>query len=135
VSTIGPTTSQTNVPVAPQTTAAKTALDYNAFLQLFMAQMKNQDPTNPNDPTQNLAQLASFSNVEQSIRLNEKLDSLVSSSNANLASSLIGKRLTSLDGSVSGIAASMENTGGNFTAILDNGQRIPLADGYRLAGA
>ncbi|MFM8747615.1 MAG: flagellar hook capping FlgD N-terminal domain-containing protein [Aestuariivirga sp.] len=135
MTTISSTASPTNVAAAPQTTAAKTALDYDAFLKLFIAQMKNQDPMNPNDPSQTLSQLASFSNVEQSIRLNEKLDTLVSSSNASLASSLIGKRLTSLDGSISGIAESMENAGGQITAVLDNGKRIPLAGGYRLAGA
>jgi flagellar basal-body rod modification protein FlgD len=132
---VSPASSQTAVPAAPQTTAAKTALDYNAFLKLFIAQMKNQDPMNPNDPSQTLSQLASFSNVEQSIRLNEKLDTLVSSSDANLASSLVGKRLSSLDGSVSGIVASMESDGGKLSAVLDSGRKIQLADGYKLAGA
>ena len=37
------------------------SLDYNAFLQLLIAQMKNQDPTKPTDPAQFIAQLASFS--------------------------------------------------------------------------
>lgn len=135
MTTVSPAASTPSAAPAGQSTAVKTALDYNAFLNLFIAQMKNQDPTKPNDPSQTLSQLASFSNVEQSIRLNEKLDALVSSSEANLASSLIGKRLSSLDGTVSGIARSMERADGRFTAILDNGRRIPLSDGYRLSGA
>ena len=131
-------TSATMRPASPapaNSSASKASLDYDAFLKLFMAQMKNQDPLNPNDPSQNLAQLASFSNVEQSLKLNEKLDILISSSNATLASSLIGKRLSSADGSVTGIATSVETVDGKSSAVLDNGKKISLADGYRLAGA
>jgi flagellar basal-body rod modification protein FlgD len=131
-------TSATMRPASPapaNSSASKASLDYDAFLKLFMAQMKNQDPLNPNDPSQNLAQLASFSNVEQSLKLNEKLDVLISSSNATLASSLIGKRLSSADGSVTGIATSVETVDGKSSAVLDNGKKISLADGYRLAGA
>jgi flagellar hook assembly protein FlgD len=39
----------------------------NTFLQLLVAQMKNQDPLNPTDGTQFVAQLAQFSQVEQTI--------------------------------------------------------------------
>ena len=59
------------VPSATQQLAATSAvppprrprqtLDYNAFLQLLIAQMKNQDPTKPMDSAQYMAQLASFS--------------------------------------------------------------------------
>jgi flagellar basal-body rod modification protein FlgD len=133
MTTVSPVSSQPSGAAPTQSTALKTGLDYNAFLQLFMAQMKNQDPTAPTDPSQSLSQLASFSNVEQTIRLNDKLDSLVSSSNATLAASLIGKRMSSLDGSISGIATGMENIDGNFSAVLDNGRKIPLSDGYKLS--
>ena len=81
--------------------AAKAKLDYDAFLQLFVSSMKNQDPTKPNDPAQSLSQLASFSNVEQSIKLNEKLDSLLGASSAGVAASLVGRTVGSLDNSVS----------------------------------
>jgi flagellar basal-body rod modification protein FlgD len=39
------------------------------FLQLLVAQMKNQDPTNPSDPTQFVTQLAQFSQLEQVIAI------------------------------------------------------------------
>lgn len=113
-------------------TALKTNMDYDSFLKLFMAQMKNQDPTKPNDPTATLSQLASFSNVEQSIKLNTKLESLLSASNATLASSLVGKAVSSLDGSISGIAASVAVDENGLTATLKNGQTLSLSGGYRV---
>jgi flagellar basal-body rod modification protein FlgD len=48
----------------------------NTFLQLLTAQLKNQDPTKPTDPTQFVAQLAQFSQVEQQVNTNTKLDTI-----------------------------------------------------------
>lgn len=116
----------------PATDANKANLDYNAFLRLFIASMKNQDPTKPNDPSQTMSQLASFSNVEQSIKLNDKLDSLLASSNAGVAAALIGKTASSLDGAISGRVLSVDNTDGGLVAGLEGGLHINLADGYRI---
>ena len=62
------------------TTAASATLNYNQFLQLLMTEMKNQDPTQPMDPTQQLSQLASFSAVEQQVQTNTTLTSLFNTS-------------------------------------------------------
>jgi flagellar basal-body rod modification protein FlgD len=40
------------------------------FLQLLVAQIKNQNPLNPTDGTQFMSQLAQFSSLEQLISLN-----------------------------------------------------------------
>jgi flagellar basal-body rod modification protein FlgD len=40
------------------------------FLQLLVAQIKNQNPLNPTDSTQFMSQLAQFSSLEQLISLN-----------------------------------------------------------------
>lgn len=120
---------------APAFDSAKAKLDYDAFLQLFVSSMKNQDPTKPNDPAQTLAQLASFSNVEQSIKLNEKLDSLLASSSATVAASLVGKTLSNLDGTISGVVKSVETGTGTLVAILSDDQRLNLTDGYRVSAA
>jgi flagellar basal-body rod modification protein FlgD len=45
----------------------------DTFLQLMVAQLKNQDPTNPIDSTQFLSQLAQFSQLEQLIDINGDL--------------------------------------------------------------
>ena len=44
------------------------------FLKLFVAQLKNQDPLNPQDGTQFVAQLAQFSQLEQSLQMRQDLD-------------------------------------------------------------
>lgn len=112
--------------------AAKADMDYNAFLRLFVASMKNQDPTKPNDPAQTLSQLASFSNVEQSIKLNDKLDRLVASSSAALAATLIGKGVSSLDGAVAGTVKAVENGATGLSALLEDGRKLDLSNGYMI---
>ena len=54
------------------------------FLQLFVAQLKNQDPLNPNsqDPTQMVTELAQFSQLEQSLTLNSTVSNIDSLLNA-----------------------------------------------------
>ena len=46
------------------------------FLQLLVAQIKNQNPLAPQDGTQFLSQLAQFSAVEQSMAIRQELQSL-----------------------------------------------------------
>ncbi len=52
-------------PSAQSSTAssATNSLNYNDFLTLLMAEMKNQDPTQPMDPAQMVSQLATVSEV------------------------------------------------------------------------
>jgi flagellar basal-body rod modification protein FlgD len=45
------------------------------FLQLLVAQMKNQDPLNPTDSVQFVSQLAQFSELEQVIAIRQDLES------------------------------------------------------------
>ncbi len=56
--------------------ASKAAQTKDMFLKLLVAQMKNQDPTNPASADQLAAQLAQFSSLEQLIGINEKLDGM-----------------------------------------------------------
>ena len=111
-----------------QTSKKSTTVDYNAFLQLLVAQMKNQDPTNPTDGTQFLSQLASFSAVEQGVQTNSKLDALITNSLFNQSASLIGRTATSADGSVSGRISSVSISGHSLIAGLENGASIAMTD-------
>jgi flagellar basal-body rod modification protein FlgD len=51
-------------------------LDKDAFMKLMLAQMKNQDPTNPMQSHEMAAQLAQFSSVEQLMNMNQSLEQL-----------------------------------------------------------
>src|SRR5262249_18372665 len=70
--------------------AATPTLDYSDFLQLMVAQLQNQDPLNPTDSSEFMSQIAEFSNVEQGINANSKLDQLLVNSNISQASTMIG---------------------------------------------
>ncbi len=54
-------------------TAGNPNLDKDAFFKLMMAQMKNQDPTNPLKSHEMAAQLANFSSLEQMQNINTTL--------------------------------------------------------------
>lgn len=105
------------------------SLDYNSFLKLFMAEMKNQDPTAPSSSTEYIAQFATFSQVEQSMQSNTKLDSMLSSLALSQANGVIGRTLTSEDGSVSGKVSAVRIVNGGAVADLDSGKSIILGPG------
>jgi flagellar basal-body rod modification protein FlgD len=69
--------SQLTDPKASAPSALPTNVDglanENTFLQLLVAQIKNQDPTNPTDSVQFLGQLAQFSQLEQLIGIRQEL--------------------------------------------------------------
>jgi flagellar hook assembly protein FlgD len=48
----------------------------NMFLQLLVAQIKNQDPLNPSDGVQFLTQLAQFQQLEQSMNSGQDLSAI-----------------------------------------------------------
>ena len=56
--------------------AALNAVDFDNFLQLLTAQLRNQDPLSPLDSADFVAQLASFSSVEQIVGTNKRLDAI-----------------------------------------------------------
>jgi flagellar basal-body rod modification protein FlgD len=57
------------------------AQNFDQFLTLLTAQLKNQDPTSPMDTNQFTSQLVQFASVEQQMKQNATLTSLVSNTN------------------------------------------------------
>ena len=57
-------------------TPAGSEVTKNMFLQLLVAQIKNQDPLNPADGTQFLTQLAQFQTLEQSMNMGTDLSAI-----------------------------------------------------------
>ena len=113
--------------------ATNNTLNYNNFLQLLVAQLKNQDPTNPADPTTFVSQLASFSSVEQQVNTNSKLDALLAENALSQGVSVIGTTVTSADGTVSGQVASVTIDSTGVTAVLTNGQKLSLGTGVKIS--
>ena len=103
--------------------------DYNAFLQLLIAQLRNQDPLNPMDSTEYVAQLAALSNVEQAMAHNAKLDRLLVESSLSQADAVIGRQVTSADGTISGRVASVRLGADGPVARLQDGRELPLGAG------
>lgn len=111
------------------TTAATNSLSYDDFLTLLMAELKNQDPSSPLDPSQMVSQLATVSQVGQAVKTNDNLSSLLTATSLTQAESLIGRTITSSDGSTSGEVTSVSVTSTGAVATLANGSTVSLADG------
>jgi flagellar basal-body rod modification protein FlgD len=61
---------------APTTSAPTPQVDKNMFLKLLVAQLQNQDPLNPADGTQFVAQLAQFQQLEQSVNMGQDITAM-----------------------------------------------------------
>jgi len=68
----------------------KLAEDFSQFLTLLTTQLQNQDPLSPMDSTEFTNQLVQFSQVEQQINSNQKLDSLVQLQLSSISSVALG---------------------------------------------
>jgi flagellar basal-body rod modification protein FlgD len=126
-----PTTNNSSTTTSPPAT-----VNYNQFLQLLIAQMKNQDPTSPTDMSQYMSQFAQLSSVEQAVQTNAKLDTLLSSSALSQAESLIGRTaaFTSADGqNTTGKITAVRIIQGGAVATLDNGVEVQLGPGITIS--
>jgi len=111
VSGVGSSSSSSSS-VVDRTTIAN---NFDTFLQLLTTQLKNQNPLDPLDTNQFTQQLVEFSGVEQQLKTNDFLSSLVQA-NANTTNSnavnYIGKTVTA-----SGVRSELVNNKAqwNFT--------------------
>lgn len=120
------------------------ALGKDAFLQLLVTQLKNQNPLDPQDNSAFVAQLAQFSSLEGITTLNETVSGIAgnyNSSQALQASSLVGRSVIaqtdkavvdtskSLNGtvvvptSVSAATVKITNSAGTVIRTLDLGSQ------------
>lgn len=127
--------STTSAPQAQTNSTAqkKAMMDYDNFLQLLIAQMKNQDPTQPMDATEQVAQLATFSQVEQTIQTNQRLEMLLASSALSEADAVIGRTITSVDGKISGVVEEVIVASDGIIAVLEGGEKIAVTPGVTLS--
>jgi flagellar basal-body rod modification protein FlgD len=116
---------------APLSAQQKASVDYDSFLKLLVAQMRNQDPTQPTESAEYLAQLAAFSTVEQGIQTNIRLDALLSQSSVGMAGSLIGRNYDSA--SAQGVVTAVTITAAGLDLRLDSGATVRLGPGATLS--
>ncbi len=108
----------TNTAASSETTkTAKNELGKDAFLQLLVTQMKYQDPLNPNTDTEYIAQLATFSQLEQ-------LQNLGKAATSSQAYSLVGKTVI--------VKAESESSGTSYVTgkvdyVLSQGSKMQLS--------
>jgi flagellar basal-body rod modification protein FlgD len=121
---------------SPTNPTATNSVDYNTFLQLLVAEMKNQDPTNPMDTSQYMAQFAQLSTVEQAMQTNSKLDALLSSQSLSQADGLIGKTVSFTDStgaSFSGKVVSISINSDGSIATLEDGTKVGVGPGLTIS--
>ena len=61
---------------ASQSKPGNDALGKDAFMRLMIAQMQNQDPTNPTDNSQMITQTAQFTQIEEMQNLNKSMGAM-----------------------------------------------------------
>ena len=104
----------------------KSALDKDAFMQLLVEQMANQDPLNPTSDSDFIAQLAQFSMLEQIQSLNETMTQ-------GQAYSMVGKNVTvgttDAEGQTSFITGTVESVfrSSGIDYVVVNGTIYPAA--------
>ncbi|MBB5764837.1 flagellar basal-body rod modification protein FlgD [Methylorubrum rhodesianum] len=133
VTSTGTSAGTNTAAAAKAATSVAAKMNADTFLKLLMAQLQNQDPTKPMDSTEYVGQLATFSQVEQATKTNQKLDSLLTSSFLNQADAIIGRTLTSADGLTTGTVQSVRVTGDGVMAKLADGREMLLASGISIS--
>ncbi len=109
------------------TNGAQQTLTQQNFLQLLVAQMENQDPTNPQSDTQMASQMAQFTSLTQTTAMSASLSMMQ-------ANSLIGNTVTvqtdsmgdTASGVVQSVAMASASSGGQ-PQIMINGTAYNLS--------
>jgi flagellar basal-body rod modification protein FlgD len=104
-------------------------LDKSTFLQLLVAQLKNQDPLNPMDNQQFVAQLAQLRTLEQIETLNTSSQLALEMEAVNQSMALVGRQVdyrSEEDSTTkSGVVQRVQITGGMPTLIVDGHEVAP----------
>lgn len=110
------------------------------FLQLLTAQLQNQDPTQPMDDTQSVAELAQFSALQSQTQLANSFASFQSNFAVTQAAGLIGQTVTAVTTDSSGNSSTVSGTVSGVTVVngtpsvtlTSNGQPVTDANGNPL---
>jgi flagellar basal-body rod modification protein FlgD len=112
-STTGSSSSSSSA--SDKTTKKINELDMDDFLKLMISELQNQDPMNPMDNKDMLAQVSQIRQIGSNDQLTKTLETVLQGQNFSSAANLIGKNIKGID-----------NNGANVTGIVD---RVTVADG------
>jgi flagellar basal-body rod modification protein FlgD len=107
--------------------ARNSAISQANFLQLLLAQLRTQDPLEPVDNQQFVAQLASFSALEINRQQSERVDNLLTVQAVTQSIGLIGKNieLRTAQGNSNGVVTALSIVSGEPRLTVDaNGASI-----------
>lgn len=96
------------------------------FLKLLITQLSNQDPTNPMENTEFIAQMAQFSSLEQMTNMNESFGRMASMINSSQAATTIGKTVEIDVGDTTTRGVVEATTMGQNPQVLVNGMYYDL---------
>jgi len=99
--------------------AGADALGQDAFLKLLITQIEMQDPLEPMQAQEYVAQLAEFSTVEQLQQANARLGILHQVQGVCQALLLIGRTIATADGEISGVVEGVLFTDGQPMLLVD----------------
>jgi flagellar basal-body rod modification protein FlgD len=130
MSTTNPITTTTSSSASPLTQAAGGTIGKDTFLKLLAAQLQHQNPLNPTDDQQFLAQMAQMSEVEQVTNMAKGQQEITRSQQMTEAVSLIGRTVTWLDanGSHSAVVDSVQAGANGPTVTAGDQSGLSPAD-------
>ena len=118
---VGSGTSYTS---STSTDAQAIAGNFTQFLTLLTTQLKNQNPLDPMDTNQFTQQLVQFAGVEQQLKTNDRLDSILTNAKASAvstASSFVGRTVTA-----DGLTSTLGTDGASWTLTPARAARIAV---------
>jgi len=104
----------------------KTDLDKDDFLKILITQLQHQDPTNPMQDKEFIAQMAQFSSLEQMTNMASSFGKLSSVLNSSEAQSLLGRNVEVLDGERAIYGKVSQVVRGEFPLVMVNGSFYDL---------
>ncbi|KOR94533.1 flagellar hook assembly protein FlgD [Geobacillus stearothermophilus] len=115
--------------VQPERKTGNQILGKDDFLKILLAQLENQDPLNPMEDKDFIAQMASFSSLEQMMNIANLMQQWMQASSRDALlrySEWIGKTVHWQEGdaTMSAVVKSVTQKDGNIVLGLDNGSTI-----------
>jgi flagellar basal-body rod modification protein FlgD len=110
---------------------AFSALNSEQFVKIIFTELQQQDPLQPSDSKDLLAQLSSLRSIQSDMELSNRMSSLVTQNQLSAASNLIGKYISGIDDQfrrVEGQVASISRTNEGTVLNLRNGARVNMND-------